>query len=60
MFVGIPWVGWVAIVAIVGGVLNATIRAVCKHRERIALIQQGINPDAPYPDDRSKTALHEL
>ena len=44
-----PWFGWVAIVAILGGSLNGLFATVAKHRERMAMLQIGLHPDAPAP-----------
>jgi hypothetical protein len=43
----IPWYAWIPILGIVGGSLVAVVRAVAGHRERMAMIRQGIHPDAP-------------
>jgi hypothetical protein len=45
----IPWFAWIPIVAIAGGVISNTVICVTKstyrHRERMAMIQMGMNPD---------------
>lgn len=43
----IPWWAWIPIVAIVGGILQGTVKMSHRHRERMEMIRQGINPDAP-------------
>jgi hypothetical protein len=49
-FLAIPWFAWIPIVAIVGGVTSSTIitvaRMTYRHRERMAMIQMGMHPDA--------------
>ena len=42
-----PWFAWIAIVAIVGGTIGDLLKRSIRHRERMAMIQRGINPDAP-------------
>jgi hypothetical protein len=46
----IPWFAWIPIVAIVGGVVSHTVTTVAgmayRHRERMAMIQMGLHPDA--------------
>jgi hypothetical protein len=41
----IPWFAWIAIIAIVSGSISSTACAWFKHRERMAMIRQGMNPD---------------
>jgi hypothetical protein len=41
-----PWFAWIAIVAIVCGTIGDLLKRSIRHRERMAMIQQGINPDA--------------
>ncbi|QDV36642.1 hypothetical protein [Tautonia plasticadhaerens] len=53
----IPWFAWIAIVAIVFGSLSGVFAAWFKHRERMAMIQQGMNPDSP---EHAKAGLPEL
>jgi hypothetical protein len=43
----IPWFGWIAIVAIVSGTVSGAFSSWMRHRERMAMIQQGMNPDSP-------------
>ncbi len=43
----LPWFAWIAIAAIVSGTIDGTVKRTIKHRERMAMIQRGINPDAP-------------
>ncbi|MGP0062554.1 MAG: hypothetical protein ACLQGP_02980 [Isosphaeraceae bacterium] len=45
----IPWFAWIAIVAIISETVKKTICLSHRHRERMAMIQMGMNPDAP-PD----------
>lgn len=42
----IPWFAWVAIVAIISGTVSGYTAQIHRHRERMAMIQQGMNPDA--------------
>ncbi len=43
----IPWFAWIAIVAIISETVKKTICLSHRHRERMAMIQMGMNPDAP-------------
>ena len=43
----LPWFAWIAIVAIVCGTIDGVVKRSIKHRERMAMIQHGIHPDAP-------------
>jgi hypothetical protein len=43
----LPWFAWIAIVAIVSGTIGDLLKRSIQHRERMAMIQRGINPDAP-------------
>jgi hypothetical protein len=49
VLVSIPWFAWIAIVAIVSETVRKVICTSHRHRERMAMIQMGMNPDAP-PD----------
>ena len=42
---GIPWFGWVAIVAIVCGSVTKIIAQSQGHFERMKMIRQGMHPD---------------
>ena len=42
----LPWFAWIAIVAIVCGTIDDLLKRSIKHRERMALIERGMNPDA--------------
>lgn len=56
----LPWFGWVAIVAIVMGGVNGVVSALARHRERMAMIRQGMHPDvAPQVDPDAKPAYRE-
>lgn len=46
---GMPWFGWIAIVAIVTGCVTGTINNMLTHRQRMAMIRQGLHPDTPPP-----------
>lgn len=48
----LPWFAWIAIVAIVCGTIDDLLKRSIKHRERMAMIQQGIHPDAPTAKTR--------
>ena len=43
----IPWWSWVAIVAIVGGITQSIVAMNHKHRERLAMIEKGMDPRKP-------------
>lgn len=47
---GIPWFAWIPISAIVlgvgGGVMTKLVELSQRHRERMAMIQAGMHPDA--------------
>ena len=43
----IPWFAWIAIVFIISETVRKTICLSHRHRERMAMIQMGMNPDAP-------------
>ena len=49
----LPWFAWIAIVAIVCGTIDGIIKRSIKHRERMAMIQHGMNPDAPTEKARA-------
>ena len=40
---------FIPIVAIICGIAYAITMAVIRHRERMAMIERGMNPDAPHP-----------
>ena len=42
----IPWFAWIAIVGMVSGTVTATMKMSMCHKERMAMIQQGIHPDS--------------
>ena len=44
---GIPWFTWIPIVAIVGGITQSIIVQNQKHRERLEMIRQGMDPRKP-------------
>jgi len=43
----IPWFAWIAIVAIVGGVIRQLVSMSHKHHERMEMIRQGLDPRDP-------------
>jgi len=43
----IPWYAWIAIVAIICGTISGIVHRIYTHKERVAMIQQGMHPDAP-------------
>ncbi len=53
LLAALPWFAWIAIVAIVCGTIDDLLKRSIKHRERMAMIQQGINPDAPTEKARA-------
>ena len=48
----------IPVVAIVGGITYATVVAVIRHRERMAKIEQGIDPDAKDEADKARPFSH--
>jgi hypothetical protein len=42
----LPWFAWIAIVAIVSGSVCGTLKTLIIHRERMAMIRQGMHPDS--------------
>jgi hypothetical protein len=42
----LPWFAWIAIVAIVSSTVGGIVKTLIIHRERMAMIRQGIPPDA--------------
>ncbi len=42
----IPWFAWIPIVAIVCGTVSGIMKMSMCHKERMAMIQQGMHPDA--------------
>ena len=44
LLLSIPWYGWIPIVAILCGSIIAVVRMIIRHRERMAMIRQGIDP----------------
>jgi hypothetical protein len=42
----LPWFAWIAIVAIISGSICGTLKTLIIHRERMAMIRQGIHPDS--------------
>jgi hypothetical protein len=55
-----PWFAWIAIVAIVCGTIGDLLKRSISHRERMAMIQRGINPDAPTEKARSYEHSEEV
>jgi len=43
----IPWWSWIPIVAIVGGLIQSMLAMNHKHRERLAMIEKGMDPRKP-------------
>ena len=52
----IPWFGWIAIVAIVTGSIAGIFNSWVRHRERMAMIYQGMHPDSA----EAKSSVPEL
>jgi hypothetical protein len=46
---GMPWFGWIAMVAIVCGCVSGIIQMRHKHIERMEMIRHGMNPDGGKP-----------
>lgn len=45
ILVGIPWFAWIAIVAMLFGMVKAVIQMNHSHEERMERIKQGMDPD---------------
>ena len=45
-----PWFAWIAIVAIIGETVRRVIKMSHQHRERLEMIQQGMDPGEPPKD----------
>jgi hypothetical protein len=43
---GMPWFGWIALVAIVSGSIAGVMKTRYQHLERMEMIRHGVNPDA--------------
>jgi hypothetical protein len=43
----IPWFAWIALAGIGGGTLSGIVKMIIVHRERMAMIRCGMDPDAP-------------
>jgi hypothetical protein len=43
----LPWYAWIPIVAIVCATIGGVFKASVTHRERMAMIKQGMHPDTP-------------
>lgn len=41
---GIPWWAWISIIVVAGVTVRQIMRMQQAHRERLAMIQQGMNP----------------
>lgn len=57
LLASLPWFAWIAIVAIISGSITTIFTTWFKHRERMAMIQQGMNPDSP---EHAKAGMPEL
>lgn len=42
----IPWYGWIGIVVLVGGIIRSVTAMNHRHKERIEMIRQGMDPNA--------------
>jgi hypothetical protein len=49
-----PWFAWIALAAIIGGIVDSTIKSLIRHRERMAMIEHGMHPDGLLDDDDSE------
>jgi hypothetical protein len=52
---GMPWFGWIGLVAILGAFVSGIARMKHAHLERMEMIRQGMNPDGGKP-----AAPHEV
>ena len=43
----------IPVVAIIGGFAFAITKAIIRHRERLAMIERGMHPDAPPPREKT-------
>jgi hypothetical protein len=43
----IPWFAWIALAAIAGSTLSCIVKMLIVHRERMAMLRCGMDPDAP-------------
>jgi hypothetical protein len=41
----IPWYAWIAVVAIISGTISGIVKMLVTHKERMTMIQHGMNPD---------------
>jgi hypothetical protein len=48
MAYSMPWFAWIALVAIVCSTVSVLVKMIIMHRERMAMIRCGIDPDAPH------------
>jgi hypothetical protein len=44
-FRSLPWYAWIAIVGIIGGVVQGLVKTNLRHKERMAMIERGQDPD---------------
>lgn len=44
----LPWFAWFALAAIIGGSLSGIVKMLVVHRERMAMIRCGMDPDDPH------------
>lgn len=44
----IPWFAWLGLAGIIGAFSTVTLKMVIIHRERMAMLRSGIDPDAPH------------
>lgn len=44
----LPWFAWLGLAAILGGIFSGIVKMLVVHRERMAMIRCGIDPDAPH------------
>ncbi|QDV91712.1 hypothetical protein RAS2_28160 [Phycisphaerae bacterium RAS2] len=43
-----PWYAWIAVIVLVGGIIRQVVSMSHKHRERMEMIRQGMDP-RDYP-----------
>lgn len=43
-----PWFAWIALAAIVCSTFSVAVKMIIVHRERMAMIRSGIDPDSPH------------
>jgi hypothetical protein len=53
----LPWFAWIPIVAIICGTIAGLVKTSITHRERMAMIRQGMHPDVPAAKPREEAEV---